>query len=141
MANLTVNATEVRPLIGAVVRQITNGDTASYTGRAGFIAADGELDPADASSAAGVTGQMGLIVAGLTADTAGVIDAAEVCTIVLTGPVYMGKDAAMDESAPIYFSEDAGRLTQTKPTISRIAGYAMSPTVMMWNPDPSGPSS
>lgn len=140
MANVTVDATNVRPLAGCVTREFDMGE-AGALGKACQVAGDGALDMANATSAAGVAGLLVLPVAGERHEADGDLASGERVTVVVTGPVYLGEDAALDETKVYYVAETDGILTDIPPTEYRAVGTPVSTTVLFWNPVSTVPAS
>lgn len=136
MADLTVTATLVRPLDGAVCRGFNLGGAAA-PGDLVYIAADGDVEQADANVSPDTAKGVGLVVAiqgGKKAGAAG--DRATVCVF---GPV--AGFAALTPGANGYVSDTAGKLAAEAGTCSRIMGYAESATVFFIAPEQNDPSS
>lgn len=138
---MAVTAANVRPLNGAVIRQYDAGGSLTV-GNAVYVAADGDVEAADANLAASAQA-IGVVVAvkdttGLTTASAG--DAVSVVTF---GPV--AGFSSLNEESLQYISETAGAITETAPsgagTWSHIIGYAEQSTVLFVMPGISAATS
>lgn len=143
MANeITVSATTCAPMDVATVIKAPAGEIIAV-GEVVQMGTAGTWLAAQADSAAHQNGLLGIVVAGGKATETGAIAAGEMTAVVILGPVFLGVDAALDETGPVYVSATAdGYLTQTKPaTYWRVVGWPESPTVLNVLPDPGGASS
>lgn len=134
MAAVTVTASLVCPLQGAVVRRYIAGGTVSV-GQAVYVAADGlveaaDADAADTAQARGIV--VGVGVAGATSASDG--QAVDVAT---HGAVVLGA-TALTPGAAVYISTTAGALDQTAPATSGkfkyVVGWAESAGVIYVQP-------
>lgn len=133
MGNVTISATEIRPLDGALTRVLKAGE-AMTLGKCVQVAGDGDVEMANATTVAGADGVLGLVVAGADHDATGDVVANETVTIVVHGPVYLGPSAALDETKLYFVAETDGVITDEAPTNFRAVGYPLSATVIFWNP-------
>ncbi len=118
------DSTLVKPLEGAVLRRFTAG-SAIEAGESVAMAADGAIDPADASA---ITLGMALGVAlGPFDYVAG--DRVDVCT---HGAVVCLTDATPGDV--VYVTDTAGEPSHTAGTKTNILGMAESATVLFVNP-------
>lgn len=133
MAAITVEAANIRPLPGSVIRRYPAASTSVVVGAAVYVKNDGTIELADGdnvdqSQARGIVVGIGA-VSGKT--TAAVGDA---CDVVTHGPVVLGTAVNMVEGGVLYVSQTAGALDQTVSATSGdfnyILGYAESATVM-----------
>ena len=102
-----------------------------------YVAADGDVEKADANVSAATAMGVGLVVAiqgGKAAGAAG--DRATVCVF---GPV--AGFSGLTPGANAYVSNNAGKLSTTPGTCSRIMGYNESATVFFVHPEQNDPSS
>ena len=137
MADVTINATEVRPLVGSVVQRLSAGDRMRL-GDEVYVAADGDVEKADASAAGTVAGIIGIVVSGAAADTDGDVANGETVGVLIHGPVYLGTDASLDETKVYYVSDNAGKLADAAGTNSRVVGNPITTTNFFWHPTATG---
>lgn len=145
MANLTINPVKVRPLDGCKTRTYVT-DEATQRGRVvqpvsvGTTTVYGDDVPiaeqANATQASGEKGQLGLVVDGAYHNIAGTVQADEPMTVVLNGPVYLGEDVAMVINTLYFVATTDGLITDTKPTHGRAIGYAITDTILFFDPTP-----
>lgn len=133
MADVTVTAADVRPLPGAVVRRFGAGG-ALNAGDAVYVAADGDVEAADADAAASAR-IIGLVVAGPDGKTAYV--AGDRVDVVVFGPV-AGFSSLAEENL-LFASINAGALADTAPAGASgdyvwVAGWPVSPVIAFINP-------
>lgn len=131
---MAVTAANVRALEGAIKRRYLAGGTVNM-GDAVYLASDGDVEQADANTAASVEA-IGVVVAGSDAgETA--FEAGDAVTVVTYGPV--GGFSSLNEGVKQYVSETAGAVTETAPTGSgtwtKTFGYAEAAGVLFVNPD------
>lgn len=107
MADITITATSVRPLPGAVVRRFDAGGT-MYVGEAVYVAADGDVERADANDSLQAHVK-GIVVADNDGGTA--ISAGDRVDVVCFGPVT--GYSSLTPGLPMYVSANAGQMTQT----------------------------
>lgn len=134
MAAISISASLVRPLHGAVVRRYLAGAAVSV-GQAVYIASDGLVEPADADAAdtAQARGMIvGVGVAGQTSASDG-----QAVDVVTHGPVALGI-STLTQGAAVYVSTTAGSLDQTAPAASGdfkfVFGWAESAGVIYVQP-------
>jgi len=140
MADITVTATEIRPLEGSLVRPFDAGE-ASVVGAVVRVAADGDVEQADASAQGGVEGPIGIIISGAKVHAAGTIANNERVGVALWGPVYMGDSASLTPGATYYVSDTVKRVADAAGTVKRILGLALSANILFLSPVDSDPSS
>jgi len=140
MADITVTATEVHPLDGLLVRPFDAGE-ASVVGRVVRVAADGDVNQADASASGGVAGPIGIIVSGSKVHAAGTIASAERVGVALWGAIYLGDSASLTPGNTYYVSDTTGRLADAAGTVKRIVGIALSANILLLSPVDSDASS
>ena len=136
MADLTVVAAQVRPLDGAICRAGNLGGTVNV-GDSVYIAADGDVEQADANVSPATASGVGVLVAvqgGKAVGAAG--DRATVC---MFGPV--AGFSGLTPGALGYVSNTAGKLSTTAGTCPRILGFAESATVFFVSPEQNLPAS
>lgn len=112
-------ADNIKPLEGAIVRRYTAGATIA-AGEIVALQSDGYVDPADASSLAGVIGTIGVC---LQAAVSG-----QRCDVVVSGPVKCLTGAT--PGAIVYVGDAAGEPVETAGTKSFIVGVNESATVL-----------
>jgi hypothetical protein len=137
MANLTITPKYVRPLAGAYVSTKRAGEALSV-GNLVYVAGDGDLNLCDADTAATMTAQLGLVVAGanasgLTSPT-GAIANEEYCTVLWFGRVALDP-ASLDETKQYYVSNTAGKIADGAGTNTRRVGAPESDTIFFFNPN------
>lgn len=131
MAAITVTATDVRPLPGAVIRNLTVSGTV-HPGDAVYMSGGtvgGSVDASNASATA-TAYAMGVVVAcangGTIATTGDRVD------YVTEGPVAGFSGGA--GGSPAYAGNTAGALATTAGTVSHKVGWFESPTVLYVRP-------
>lgn len=127
MADIALTSANIRPLTGAVLRHYVAG-AALTVGYAVYIAADGDVEHADAN-AAGLEQVIGVVVASVDGETA--IAAGDGTTVCVFGPV---GGYTMTPADTIWLSDTVGRLADAAATFDRIVGYAESASVLFVNP-------
>lgn len=133
MANVTVTATQVRALPGAITAMYDAGE-AMTVGNVVQMAGDAALDMANASSAATANGTLGIVVAAEGHSPTGAVAAGERVTIVLWGRVYLGESASLDETKVYFVGTTDGVITDVAPAAFRAIGYPLSPTILFFAP-------
>ena len=141
MADITVAATDVRPpnLIQTLTRRFALGGAANI-GNIVYVAADGDVEQADASAVGSAQG-IGVIVAiNGTQQTSGV--AGDTVDVALFGPVVWG--SGMTPGAVVYVSETAGAGDQTAPSgganYPYVIGRALTATMLFVDPQNTVPA-
>lgn len=115
MADLTVNASRLRPLEGIELRAIPMIAAAAITkGQAVYQNTTGLAAPADASAA----GTVGTLVGIATSDA----PAGSAVDVVYHGRLAGFDLSGMDPGAPVYISDTAGALADTAGTVSTRIG-------------------
>lgn len=136
----SIDVDEVRPGIPSQV--VHTGVAASgQSGSLGDVVqkdGDGNWQLADASTPAGVTGMIGIVVAGHKATPAGTWAASEKLDVVVHGRVF--GISSLDETKTYYVSDTAGDMAESAGTITRALGYAETGDIFFVTPDTS-PSS
>lgn len=127
MADIVVTSADVRPLTGSVLRRYEAG-AALTVGYAVYVAADGDVEHADAN-AAGLEQVIGVVVASYDGETA--IAAGDPATVCVFGPV---SGYTMTPADTIWLSDTVGRVADAAATFDRIVGYAESASVLFVNP-------
>lgn len=140
MTVATVTATKVRPLDGCRTRAFDAGE-AMYVGYLAQVDGSGNAIAANATTKAGATGTLGIIVAGSRKQRDGSIASGERVTCVMFGPVAGFTD--LDETKTYYVAKTDGKLDDTAPTsgYQRAVGSPESSTVFFFNPGPDVPVS
>ena len=129
MADITVTAADVRPLVGATVRRFEAGGTIDI-GAPVYIADDGDVEETDGSLVA-TAWAIGLAVS--TPDGGTSAAAGEYVDVVTRGPV-----AGFSSQTPgtlVYVNDTAGACATTAGTNSFIIGYAESATTVYVRPE------
>jgi hypothetical protein len=134
MADITITATDVRPLPGAAVRRFDAGGTC-YAGEAVYIADDGDVERADADGSLSVIA-IGIVVADNDGGTA--FASGDRVDVVTHGPVT--GYSSLTPGLPQYVSGTAGQMTQTPAdlgagTYEAIVGMAEAASIIYVNPD------
>lgn len=129
MANVTVTAAKVRPLPGYIAHEATAGE-AMTVGMVAQIVGDEEAEMANATTAAGVKGTLGIVAYGSRHAANGAIAAGERVTLVTLGRVYLGEDAALDETKTYYVGTTDGLISDTPTANSRPIGTPTGATVL-----------
>jgi hypothetical protein len=136
MALITIsNPALVRPLDGCRVERYIAGAamTAAY-GKIGRVDSNGEVVLADATTAAGADGIVGIIVVGDAYDKDGDIADGETLSLVVFGRVYLGGGTTLDETAYHFIGTTAGRIADVAPQYFRVIGIPDSQTVLFVQP-------
>jgi hypothetical protein len=140
MADMSVVAKEVRPLNGAIVRRFTAGGTVA-AGQAVYIAADGDVELADADDQTQVQARGIVVGVGVEGQTSA--GAGQVVDVVTHGPIALGATGLTDGGA-VYISTNAGGLDQTGPSAQGkfrfVIGWAESDSTIYVNPQVLVPS-
>jgi hypothetical protein len=134
MADITITATDVRPLPGALVRRFDAGGTC-YAGEAVYVASDGDVERADANGSLSVIAA-GIVVADNDGGTA--FASGDRVDVVCFGPV--AGYSSLTPGLPQYVSAEAGQMTQTPGdlgggTYECIVGLAEQSGVIFVNPN------
>jgi hypothetical protein len=140
MATVTVDAKNVRPLPGYVGVELDAGE-AMAVGKVVQIAGDGDAEMANATTASGVAGTLGIVTAGGLHDPDGDIASGERIFVVTRGRVYLGESANLDETKVYYVDTTDGVLTDVAPQYYRAVGTPISATVLDVNPVTTVPAS
>lgn len=140
MATITVDPKQVRQLPGCIT-VMGNAGEAMAVGKVCQIVADSDWEMANAGSAAGVTGQLGIVVAGNLYDPDGDIANNERITLVIWGPVFLGENAALDETKTYYVSATDGVIQDVAPAQYRAVGFAKNATTLIFAPVTTVPAS
>ena len=139
MADASLTASQIRPLNGAVIRQFTAGGTITV-GDVVYIAADGDVERADANLAVSALG-VGIAVA--SHDDSTTIEAGDPVSVVTLGPV--SGFSGLSEGVNYYTSETAGKLADAAPsgagTWTHAMGYAERASVFFVLPGVRAPVS
>src|SRR4051794_28819353 len=106
MADITVSASKVRPLNGAIIRRMDAGGTLSV-GDAVYVDSNGKVQRADASTLANAQAR-GLVIAVGTAGATGAVSG-DVVDVVTHGPVEVGA-SSLTNGAAVYVSTTAGAM-------------------------------
>lgn len=139
MADITVTATNVRPLNGAIVRRY-NAGAALNAGDIVYVATDGDIEQADADAQASAQAR-GIVVADSYGNTS--FSAGQRVDVVVAGPVT--GFASMTPGSALWVSTTAGKLMDAAPAGASgdypfIPGYAESATVFFVQPEMGVPS-
>jgi len=132
MADITVTATDVRPLPGATIERFIAGG-AITVGDTGYMASDGDIEEA-AASAVGTTYAIGVVVSVVNGATDGATVAAAGDTVEL---VTWGKVTGFSGMTPhdvLYQSNTAGTLADAAGTTSHKFARARSATTIFVQP-------
>lgn len=128
MAAVTFTAADIRPLNGAITRRFNTGGTVD-AGKGVYIAADGDVEHADADDVAQAQAR-GIACANQSGGTS--FAAGERIDVVLYGPV--AGFTGLTPGLPVYVSPTAGALDQTASAttgdFNYIIGYAESATTI-----------
>lgn len=135
MADLTRTAANIRPLIGAVVKEGVAGG-ALEVGDQVYLDSNGQWQVAD-SDAAGTAEGRALVVATSTGETSAVAgDGIEVC---LFGPC--SGFESLTPGALGYASANAGEISDAAGTVTWVFGYCYDTTVFFVQPGMALPTS
>lgn len=143
MANVGLYPKEVRPLAGSITKTFEAGEAEIQIPMLLRITADGKVVRARANSAANATGKLCIAVAaaGVLPNASGSVPNGGTLTVVLKGAVFMGKDAALDETKPYFLSNDLGRIADAAGTVKRAVGYPLSSQILFFDDTDIEPSS
>ncbi|MCP5016863.1 MAG: hypothetical protein GY938_16585 [Ketobacter sp.] len=130
MADITVTSNDVRPLANAVLRRFVAGGSGSV-GDLVYIAADGDVEQADAS-AAGTTYSSGVVVKNLSNADSATFVATDILEVAVFGSV--AGFSGMTPNDVLYQSDTAGQLADAAGTTSHKFARAHSATVLFVNP-------
>ncbi len=138
MTVLALTAAKIRALTenGAVIRPYDAG-AAITVGQLVYVAADGDVEPADANVSALATMAIGIAVQSFDGETA--IVANTPVSVCVFGPV--SGFSSMTPGTNGYVSDTAGEVDDTAGTFDRIVGYAERTGVFFVNPEMNDPSS
>lgn len=130
MADVTVTSADVRALTenGALIRHYDAG-AAITVGYVVYIAADGDVEHADAN-AAGLQQTIGIAVQSKDGETS--IAAGDPVSVCVFGPV--AGFSSLTPNTTMWLSDTVGRIADTAATFDRIMGYAESANVIFVNP-------
>lgn len=135
MADITMSATDVRPLNGAIIRRAKAAAALAF-GNAVYIAsATGDIPNVNkAAGGALATAVVYGIVVSPSPDNPGAtsIASGDQCDVVVFGPV--AGFTGMTPGANIWLSDTAGAVADAVGTKSNIVGIAESATVLFVNP-------
>lgn len=138
MANATVTATKVRPLLPSHTVKGTAGE-AMTVGNVVHKVSDGQWEIAQADSWANARALIGIAVAGIKGDDAGAIVANETIDVLVWGRCAGFSD--LDEEKGYWLSATAGKLADTIPgNNKRLLGYPDTDEVFFFHPE-SNPTS
>lgn len=131
MGDVTITASDVRPLPGALCRRFDAGG-AVYMGEAVYVASDGDVERADSDGSLSAQA-IGIAVATPDGDTVVADgDPVDVCWL---GPV--AGYSSLTEGTPVYISGTAGQMTQDDVgagTYEFIMGHPDGETVILVRP-------
>lgn len=133
MATVAPVPTEVRPLDGCLTRTGTAGE-AMTVGSVVQIVGDGEWEMANATTADGVAGVLGIVVSGSLNDKDGDIASGETISVVIHGGVYLGSTVTLDETKMYFPWTTDGILSDVAPANFRSFGYPLNATCIFVNP-------
>ncbi len=133
MADVTVTAADVRPLSGAIVRRFNAGATINM-GDLVYIAADGDVEPADADAA---TSAIAVGIAVSTPDGGVSAAAGERVDVVVFGPV--AGFSGLTPGGHLFASVNAGKIADAAPGATSgdyvyVVGVAESATTVLVRP-------
>lgn len=143
MADITITATQVRPQSALFIAEPAVAGEALTVGNLVQINGSGVAVKADADTAAGQQGTLGLVISGASGrrTTDGSIASGEAISVLLFGLVFVGASAALDETKTLYASGTAGAITDAAPTLHRVVGTVWSTTTILFNPAPAAAAS
>ncbi len=138
MADISLTAVQIRALTenGARIRNFTAG-AAITIGQAVYIAADGDVEPADANAGTPAEQAIGIAVESYDGETS--IAAGGPVSVCVLGPV--SGFSGMTPGDVLYVSETVGAIADAAGAFSRIIGHAESATVLWVNPEQSDAAS
>ena len=139
MADITVTSADVKLHEGTIRYNKELAETVTV-GYAVSLDANGKLTVADANGTEAVSRAVGILVA--TDDGEATAGSGDRGTVVLLGPV--GGFTGMTPGAPVFLSENAGRLTHTAPSSpskSRSIGFALDANTVFVNAEVTTPGS
>lgn len=138
MGDINLTAADIRPLTenGAVLRKFTAGG-AITVGDVVYIAADGDVEAADAN--AGTPAEQGIGIAVESKDGETSISANDPVSVCLLGPV--AGFSGMTPGDVLYVSNTAGKLADAAGSFSRVMGKALTASIFWVNPEQSDAAS
>lgn len=138
MADISATSANIRALIpnGAIVRNFTAGGTVGI-GASVYIAADGDVEHADAN--AGTPAEQAIGIAVQSYDGEESIAAGNPVSVCVFGPV--SGFSGMTPGDVLYVSNTAGAIADAPGSFSRVIGHAESATVLWVNPEQSDAAS
>lgn len=135
MADITITASRVRPLRGAITRRFPAASTNVAVGKPVYVKSDGKIELADAD-AVGTAQARGVVASiGDRGDLTAVVN--QSCDVVVYGPMDIGASGLTD-GANLFVSTTAGAMDQTAPAASGdfpyMIGWAESDTIVFIQP-------
>lgn len=128
MANISVTASTVRPLSGAVIRRFDAGDAVSV-GDAVYIASDGDVEQANGGALA-TAWAIGVVVACPDGDTGAV--AGEAVDVCVHGSIEFA--SGMTPGKLAYVGDSAGMVSTAAGTESCVLGFVETATQIFVRP-------
>lgn len=136
MADVTIDPKKVRPESGGVVETGVAGE-ASDIGSLVVLATAGWVE-ANNTTAAGVDGTLGIIVAGSNHTPSGAIASGETISVHVFGPIILG--ITLTPATAYFTSANAGRIADATSTNARILGQPMDTDKFFFNPSVANPA-
>lgn len=138
MTVIAFTSVQIRALTenGAIVRPHTAGGAITI-GHAVYVAADGEVEEADANAGTPAEQVRGIAIESYDGETS--VAAGNPVSVCVFGPV--SGFSGMTPGDTIYLSETVGRADDAAGAFSRVIGHAESATVLWVNPEQSDAAS
>lgn len=131
MADITVTAKKIRPLLGALtVRREANA--ALTVGDIVQVLGTGKVDKTNGAALGTTDNLIGMIVGGSRREPDGAIVAGEICDICILGRV--AGFSGLDETKDLYVSNTAGKMADAAGTVERLFAFIESEEVIFINP-------
>lgn len=111
MAAVDVTASNVRPLLGAIIRRYAAASTNVAVGKFVYVKNDGTIELADKDAVATCQARGVVVAIGVNGDTTA-LAAGVMCDVVVHGAVELGNSTDMTEGAPLYVADD-GNIDET----------------------------
>lgn len=140
MAAISVTASTVRPLNGAIIRRYAAASTSVAVGKAVYVKSDGLIELADADDQTACQARGIVVAIGVTGKTTAAVN--DMCDVVVHGAVEIA--SGLTDGAVVYVSTTAGSMDQTASAttgdFNYIIGYAESDTIIYVQPQMTIPS-
>lgn len=130
MSDVTIDPKKVRPETGALVETGVAAE-ASDIGSLVVLSTGGWVE-ANNTTAAGVDGTLGIIVAGSNRTPSGAIASGETISVLVKGPIILG--ITLTPATAYFTSANAGRIADATSTNARVLGQPMDTDKFLFDP-------